>query len=84
MTGRKIKMKIYKYSFNLIFAAFFSWIKELQKELFNVRQYNKHARPISNDSEQVIKVDMQFSFVRAVLNEKDSTLETDGWLGMVR
>ncbi|XP_046645059.1 neuronal acetylcholine receptor subunit alpha-2-like isoform X1 [Daphnia pulicaria] len=63
-------------------SPFFSWIKELQKELFNVRQYNKHARPISNDSEQVIKVDMQFSFVRAVLNEKDSTLETDGWLGM--
>jgi hypothetical protein len=65
-------------------SVFFNWIGELQKELFHVRQYNKNVRPISNVSEQVMKVEMQFSFVRAVLNEKDGTLETNGWLGLAR
>ncbi|KAI9557085.1 hypothetical protein GHT06_016883 [Daphnia sinensis] len=63
-------------------SPYFSWTKELKNELFHVRQYDKHARPVLNSSEQVIKVDVRFSFTRAVFNEKDGTLETNGWLGL--
>ena len=45
-------------------------------------KYEKEIRPILDQNERTV-VDFQFSFTRIVVNEKQGTLETNGWLGLV-
>jgi len=56
-------------------------MKVLRRELFERRGYDKDARPVSHHDDQN-NVDMQFSITRVAINEKDGTLETNGWLGL--
>ncbi len=68
--------------FTIYTSVYSNWIKELYRELFHFRQYEKEVRPVLDPNERTV-VDFQFSFTRIVVNEKEGTLETNGWLGLV-
>lgn len=68
---------------NSRYTVYSNWIKELYRELFHFRQYEKQVRPVLDPINELTVVDFQFSFTRIVVNEKEGTLETNGWLGLV-